>query len=95
MGQRFTVTVKETGNSFSCDEDQAVLAAMIHSGGGPIKHGCCGGGCGVCRMKIESGKWHAFKSMSRAHVSHADEKDGIVLLCCVQPKSDLVIAGAE
>jgi ferredoxin len=92
---RWSITVKETGGSFNCPEDQAVLAAMIHAGKGPINHGCCGGGCGVCRMKIESGAWHAFKPMSRARVSEADEKEGIVLLCCVQPRSDMVVARAE
>jgi hypothetical protein len=30
--------------------------------------------------------------MSAAHVSGADKKEGIVLICCVQPRSDLVIA---
>jgi hypothetical protein len=30
--------------------------------------------------------------MSAAHVSESDLKQGIVLLCCVQPRSDLVIA---
>jgi ferredoxin len=95
MGKRFTVTVTESGNTFTCGEDQPVLYAMIHAGSGPIHQGCCGGGCGVCRMKIQSGSWQAFKPMSRAHVSEADEKEGIVLLCCVQPRSSLVVARAE
>jgi hypothetical protein len=30
--------------------------------------------------------------MSRAHVSKTDLEQGIVLLCCVQPRSDMTIA---
>jgi ferredoxin len=88
----YSVTVEETGAVFSCADDQAVLKAMIHAGRGPIRHGCCGGGCGVCRMRIVDGKWKVFKNMSRAHVSEEDEKNGIVLLCCVQPRSNLTVA---
>jgi ferredoxin len=93
MAGPYRVTVRETGGSFFCAEDQAVLLAMIHAGSGPVKHGCCGGGCGICRMKIVSGEWRSFKPMSHAHAGEADQKEGIVLLCCVQPKSDLIIAG--
>ncbi|MDR2211146.1 MAG: 2Fe-2S iron-sulfur cluster binding domain-containing protein [Spirochaetaceae bacterium] len=92
MGQKYSVTVQETGLVFSCADDQAVLAAMIHAGFGPVNHGCCGGGCGVCRMRIVDGRWEAFKTMSRAHISEDDEKKGILLLCCVQPRSNLTVA---
>jgi ferredoxin len=92
MRQRYSVTVRETGDVFFCADDQAVLRAMIHAGFGPIKHGCCGGGCGVCKMRVVDGEWEVFKNMSRAHVSETDEKSGILLLCCVQPRSNLVIA---
>ncbi|MDR0402574.1 MAG: 2Fe-2S iron-sulfur cluster binding domain-containing protein [Treponema sp.] len=92
MEQTYSITVRETGEVFSCGGGQAVLPAMIHAGRGPIKHGCCGGGCGVCRMRIVEGEWEAFKNMSRAHVSEEDEKKGIVLLCCVQPRSNITVA---
>jgi len=92
MSVSHRVTVQGTDIAFGCREDEAVLRAMIHAGKGPLRQGCCGGGCGVCRMKIVSGKWEAFKNMSRAHVSGSDIENGIVLLCCVQPRGDLVIA---
>ncbi|MDR0388512.1 MAG: 2Fe-2S iron-sulfur cluster binding domain-containing protein [Spirochaetaceae bacterium] len=92
MARVFTIAVKDTDRTFPCAEDQAVLGAMIRERSGPVNHGCCGGGCGVCRMRVESGNWFAFKPMSAAHVSEADKKKGIVLLCCVQPRSDLVVA---
>jgi ferredoxin len=91
--KKYRITVLGMVKSFPCSEDEAVLRAMIHAGFGPIRHGCCGGGCGVCRMRIVSGEWNAFKPMSRAHVSADEEKQGIVLLCCVKPRGDMVIAG--
>ena len=88
----YTITVAGTGQRFSCRDNEAVLPAMIHAGSGPITHGCCGGGCGVCRARIVAGDYAPFKAMSAAHVSDEDKKSGVVLLCCVQPRSDLTIA---
>ena len=87
----FTITVKDTDICFSCDKDMDVFTAMIRNRKGPICYGCYGGGCGVCRIKIIKGKWHAYKPMSTAHVTKQDIKKGIVLLCCVKPKGDLVL----
>jgi ferredoxin len=84
--------VDDTDIAFDCDEDVSVLEAMIHNGKGPVRHGCCGGGCGVCKAQIVSGDFLAFKPMSAAHVSEADKKNGLILLCCVQPRGDLHIA---
>jgi ferredoxin len=87
----YTITVYETGQKFNCRDDQAVLWAMIHARG-PVKHGCCGGGCGVCKMKVVEGSYEAFKPMSANHVSEEDKAAGIVLVCCIQPRGDLVVA---
>jgi ferredoxin len=57
-----------------------------------VQNGCCCGGCGVCRARIISGDFFAFKPMSAAHVTEADKKEGLVLLCCVQPRGDMLIA---
>ncbi|MDR1389698.1 MAG: 2Fe-2S iron-sulfur cluster binding domain-containing protein [Treponema sp.] len=89
--EEFTVTMYEGGKQFACRKDQSVFSAMIRAAG-PVTHGCCGGGCGVCKMKIVSGAYEAFKPMSAAHISGEDKKGGVVLICCVQPRSDLVIA---
>ena len=95
MGQAYKITVQEKSGEadivFNCDEDDSVLHAMIRHGKGPVKHGCCGGGCGVCRVRIISGDFFAFQPMSAAHVSEADKKQGLALLCCIQPRSDIVI----
>lgn len=87
----YTITVQETGAQFPCAEDMFVLHAMIRARTGPIGHGCCGGGCGVCRMRVISGDYAVEKRMSRAHISEEAQREDIVLLCCIRPRSDLVI----
>jgi len=73
-------------------DDESLFRAMIKSGKGCIKYGCEGGGCGVCKIQITEGEYERFKNMSRAHVSEEEEKEGIVLACCVKPKSDITLA---
>ena len=87
----YKITVSETGESFPCAEDEFVLNAMIAARRGPVRYGCCGGGCGVCRMRVASGVYEKVKRMSRAHVSESDECENVVLLCCIQPRGDLTI----
>ncbi len=89
MEARVYKVASTTGETFPCRADESVLAAMRRAGAGPIRCGCFGGGCGVCRMRIASGTYAVCKPMSRAHVSTADEADGIALLCCICPTSDL------
>ena len=44
-------------------------------------------------MRVESGGFRKIKRMSRAHVSEADEEAGVVLLCSIQPLSDMTVSG--
>lgn len=46
-------------------------------------------------MQIDDGQYEKVKTMSRAHVSETEEGAGIVLLCCVQPRSDLLISKSD
>lgn len=91
MEQVYQITLLPGAQSFACKSTQFVLDAMVQSRSGPIFQCCFGGGCGVCKMRLVSGTVEQVKPMSRAHVSPAEEQDGILLLCCVQPRSHLVI----
>jgi ferredoxin len=88
---KYQITNSENGASFLCDEDAYIISAMVPSHKGPIDYGCFGGGCGVCRCRILSGDYNVDKKMSRSHVSVDEEKQGIVLVCCVKPRSDIVL----
>ncbi len=50
----------------------------------------CRGGCGVCKVRIVAGKYHATK-MSPQHVTREDEANGFVLACRTLPHSDICL----
>lgn len=87
----YKISVLDSGEEFFCKENDYILNAMICSRCGPIHHGCCGGGCGVCKMKIVSGGVAADR-MSRAHVSQEEQEQGYVLICRVKPRGNVVLA---
>lgn len=92
MGEKnFLITVKDADVRFYCGENESILSAMRRAGKGPIRFGCFGGGCGVCKMRILSGAVYAAKRMSREHVTQEEERQGTVLICCVQPREDVVL----
>lgn len=82
------VTVAGSQESFICPPNQTVLTAMLHSGRKNIRVGCRGGGCGVCRVQVESGSF-VTGSMSAAQVSEADRSAGVALACQLYPRSAL------
>lgn len=87
----FLITLKGGAARLRCGPEQTVLAAMEAAGLGGRSVGCRGGGCGRCRVRVESGAFTTGK-MSRAHVSPDDERNGLVLACRLYPRGDLVIA---
>lgn len=89
MEMSYRIRILETKEEFICNENTVVLEAMKRSGVKPVLYGCFGGGCGVCKMKILSGDYEVIQKMSRAHIK--DLKEHIVLVCCIVPRSDLVI----
>ncbi|MDR2904259.1 MAG: 2Fe-2S iron-sulfur cluster binding domain-containing protein [Clostridiales bacterium] len=93
MSEYFEIKVLGSGSRFDCRRDEFLLEAMKKAGCGPIHYGCFGGGCGICKMRAVSGVVQIEKRMSRAHISAEEEKDGFILICCVKPRSDLVLEG--
>lgn len=90
QGRPYSVSIEGTATSFACAEDVSVLVAMHALGRSDIAVGCRGGGCGVCKVRVVSGRYSAGK-MSRAHVTADDERRGVVLACQIRPRSDLVV----
>ncbi len=76
--------------TFMCLEDQNILVAMEKATKKFIKVGCRQGGCGICKIKVINGQYTK-REMSRAHISKEDEENGIVLSCCIMPKSPMKI----
>ena len=90
----YRITDAASGESFLCKEEESLFAGMHRTGKGPIRYGCEGGGCGVCKVKIESGTYERFKNMSRRHVTEEEEAQGYVLACCVKPRSEITLRKA-
>ena len=84
----FAVTIADTGEVFRCREDETLLSGMERLGKRGIPVGCRGGGCGVCKVRLEAGECSK-RVMSRDHVSAEEEANGIVLACRVKPLSDI------
>lgn len=86
-----TVTFADTGKSFRARTADSLLEGLRRLGVGGVPVGCRGGGCGVCRVEVISGRWQAFRPMGADHVSAADRAEGRVLACCIRPTEDLTI----
>lgn len=84
----FRVCIVESGECFSGEPARSVLESMFLLGRRGIPKGCCGGGCGVCKVEVLAGTYDA-KPMSRSHVSAEDQAAGRVLACRIFPRSDL------
>ncbi len=69
---------------------QTVLDATATLPGAPIRVGCRGGGCGVCRVLVLDGDYTT-KRVSRRFVTEADEAAGYALACRLFPASDLTV----
>lgn len=90
----FSIAIGNTQEHYTCRPDQTLLGGMEQLGRKGIPVGCRGGGCGVCKVRIESG--HArCERMSRCHVSADEEAQGYVLACRAYPQSDLALRAVE
>jgi CDP-4-dehydro-6-deoxyglucose reductase len=74
---------------FACNDKQSLLDAA-RSQGIVIQYACKGGGCGMCKIKIEAGAFEIGKS-SKAALPDSEREQNYVLACKAYPKSDLEV----
>lgn len=84
------VSLRQTGETFTCGIDETLLQGMIRLGRKGIPVGCVNGGCGVCKVKVQ-GPYRSAGAVSRAHVSVEESSCGITLACRVIPESDVEV----
>ena len=89
----YSIAIGNTQERYACRPDQTLLGGMEQLGRKGIPVGCRGGGCGVCKVRIESGRTRS-ERMSRCHVSADEEAQGYVLACRAYPQSDLELRAA-
>lgn len=85
---RYEIRIQNTGETYVCTDTRTLLEGMEALARRGIPVGCRGGGCGVCKVRIEAGAVRTEK-MSRCHVSVNDEAAGVVLACRAYPVSDV------
>ena len=89
----FQITVQPSGRSFSTQGPETLLAAAIRSGVG-LPYGCKDGACGSCKCKKISGEVVHGPHQSKA-LSADEEAAGLVLTCCAQARSDVVLESRQ
>ncbi len=83
----FKVTFARTGRTITCAADGFVLAAARREGL-RLPASCTRGMCGTCKSRLISG------TVAMTHAGGIRQREidqGLVLLCCSRPTSDLVV----
>lgn len=79
-----------TGALCSARHGRPLLHSLIDGRHTSVKVGCRGGGCGVCRIRVQDGPFRLLP-MNRNRISAQEEADGILLACRVIPEGDMAI----
>jgi CDP-4-dehydro-6-deoxyglucose reductase, E3 len=85
----YQVTVQPSGKQFTVEPNQFVLEAGIKQGV-VLPYGCKNGACGSCKCKLVSGEIEQGSHQPGA-LSAAEMDAGLMLTCCANLKSDIVI----
>jgi ferredoxin len=85
------VRLTQTGEIYDCLEGETMLQGMARLGKRGIPAGCLNGGCGVCKVRLQSGTVRKTGPMSRAHVSAEEEHQGVCLACRAAPMEGVEI----
>ena len=94
MTARYTVVAAINGvsHTFTCSDDQTVLAAA-EAAGVELPSSCCSGVCTTCAALLSEGSVHQPDAMG---VKAELQEQGYALLCVAYPRSPLtLIAGQE
>lgn len=89
MGETYTITLLPMREVLPWAPGETVLGAILRAGA-RVFFGCTGGGCGVCKMRLISGRLD-YGRYSVAVLSEAEKQAGFFLSCQARPLSDLTI----
>lgn len=84
-----SVTIHSTGEAFSVEAGETILAAAARQGVA-LPFGCANGTCGFCMSRIVQGRIDYPGGQPMA-LAEEDEADGKGLCCVGHPVGDLVI----
>ncbi len=80
---------EDVPSPFTAIDHESVLHALRRVAPQHPMFGCANGGCGICRIQVQSGEFTC-GLMSAEQVSIVDRQQGIVLACRTYPTTDLV-----
>ena len=87
----YRVLWMQTQQSFEVGADESVLDAATRQGV-DLPHDCTFGGCGTCRMKVETGSFAYADGELPMAMSDEEHAEGYALACQARAQSDLVIS---
>lgn len=85
-----TISIVGCEGPLSVRGDRPLLHGLMSVRQTPVKVGCRGGGCGVCRIMVHDGH-HRTLPMNRCRISAEEEAAGVRLACRVIPEGDMTI----
>lgn len=81
------MTFAASGITHDCDMNEPLLAAA-KAAGVPVATGCTFGVCGTCKTRKLEGTVHM---VHNGGITDEDIGEGYILVCCSQPRGDVVL----
>ena len=81
------VTIKPSNHTFTCGDDETVLAAALRASF-TLPYGCRNGACGTCKGKILEGSVD-YGNPQPYVLAEFERKAGLALFCQARPLTDL------
>lgn len=86
----YSIELRSGGQAVVCGEDETILEALERSGT-DVPFGCRKGQCGTCKSRVAEGEVELGDEASLFALPAHEREEGLVLLCCAYPVSDLVV----
>ncbi|MEP7183085.1 MAG: CDP-6-deoxy-delta-3,4-glucoseen reductase [Betaproteobacteria bacterium] len=87
------ITIKPSDHSFACPDGDTVLEAAT-AADLMLPYGCRNGACGTCKSRILDGRVD-YGPHQTSTLTAEEKAQGLVLLCCAKPLTDLAIEVKE
>lgn len=85
----YTVELAPGGEVFDVNDDETILDAALRQGIN-LQYGCRHGNCSTCKYQIEDGEVDHGHASAYA-LPDREREEGLALLCCAKPQTDLLI----
>lgn len=85
----FRISIRPGGQNFPASADNSLLQSALDNEL-IVPYGCRDGACGACKAKLVEGEIdHSHSPL--ATLPDSEREDGMLLMCCAHPRSDLTL----